>query len=91
MARSVQAPCTVVGMDAGLRACQHKRMLTPCPECDYLLWTEVGSLGAFRMVVFFDHEQGSDTHTETVDHCPRCGLWLHALAIKPSDVAQQSG
>lgn len=91
MARSVQARCTVLGMDAGLQACQHRRVLTHCPECDYLLWTEVGSIGAFRMVVYFDHEEGSDTHTEPVDRCPRCALWLHALAIKPSDVAPQCG
>jgi hypothetical protein len=49
----------------------------------------VGSLGAFRMVMFFDDEEDSDTYAEQVTNCPGCGLWLHALAIKPSDVAPQ--
>ena len=62
-------------------------MLTPCPECGHRLWTEVGSIGAFRMVVFFDDEQDSGTYAEQVERCPGCSLWLHALAIKPSEVA----
>ena len=66
-------------------------MITPCPECGYELWTEVGSIGAFRVIVFFDHEEDSDTHTKPVERCPRCSCWLLALAIKPSDVTPQGG
>jgi hypothetical protein len=62
-------------------------MLTPCPECGHKLWTEMGSMGIFRLVVFFDDDEESNSYTEQVDHCPRCSLWLHALDIKPSEVA----
>jgi hypothetical protein len=67
--------------------CQQKRMLTPCPECAHRLWTEVGSIGVFRLVVFLDEEEGSDTYAEQVQRCPGCGLGLYALAIKPSEIA----
>jgi hypothetical protein len=67
--------------------CQHKRMLTACPECAHRLWTEVGSIGVFRLVVFFDAEEGEDTYAKEVKRCPGCSLWLHGLAIKPSEVA----
>ncbi len=63
-------------------------MLTPCPECDHRLRTEVGSIGAFRMVIFFDDE-GSDTYAEQVERCPECSLWLHGLGINPSAIAPQ--
>jgi hypothetical protein len=46
----------------------------------------MGSMGIFRLVVFFDDDEESNSYTEQVDHCPRCGLWLHALDIKPSEV-----
>ena len=70
-------------------ACEHRGMLTPCPECGHKLWSEVGSLGAFRMVIFFDDDEGSGTYAEQVSRCPECSLWLYALAIKPSDIAQR--
>jgi hypothetical protein len=49
----------------------------------------VGSLGAFRMLMYFDDEEDSDTYAEQVTTCPGCGLWLHALAIQPSHLAPQ--
>jgi hypothetical protein len=64
-------------------------MVTPCPECGHKLWSEVGNLGAFRMVMFSDDEEESDTYTEQVTRCPGCGLWLYALAIKPSDIVHR--
>jgi hypothetical protein len=45
-----------------------------------MLCSEVGSVGAFRMVVFFD---------ERVERCPGCDLRLYSLAIKPSDVVRR--
>jgi hypothetical protein len=66
--------------------------LSSCPERSHRLWTEVGSIGAFRMVVFFDDDEDSHTYAEQVERrCPGCGFWLHALATKPSDVAPQGG
>ena len=47
----------------------------------------MGSMGIFRLVVFFDDDEESNSYTERVDHCPRCSLWLHALDIKPSEIA----
>ena len=64
-------------------------MLIPCPECGHKLWSEVGSLGAFRMVMFSDDEGESDTYAEQVTRCPGCRLWLYALAIKPSEITQR--
>jgi hypothetical protein len=66
-------------------------MLTPCPQCGHRLWTEVGSIGAFRMVVFFDDDEESHTYSDQMERCPECEFWLYALAIKPSDLAPQAG
>ncbi len=62
-------------------------MLTSCSKCGHRLRSEQGSLGVFRMVVFFDEEEGSDTYAQQVDRCAGCGLWLHAFAMNPSEVA----
>jgi len=62
-------------------------MLTSCPKCERRLRSEQGSLGVFRMVVFFDDEEGSDTYAQQVDRCAGCGLWLHAFAMNSSVVA----
>ncbi len=63
-------------------------MLVPCPECGHELWTRMGSIGIFGLVVFFDHGAQSGPYTEEVDRCPGCGLWLHTLDIKPSEVGK---
>ena len=73
---------------SGCRCANMDAMLSPCPGCDHTLWTEVGTIGAFRLVVFFDDERASDTYAEQVDRCPGCGLWLHGLDIAPADVAR---
>jgi hypothetical protein len=54
-----------------------------------MLCSEVGSVGAFRMVVFFDDDEESDTYGERVERCPGCDLRLYSLAIKPSDVVRR--
>jgi hypothetical protein len=41
------------------------------------------------MVMFSDDEQESETYAEQVTRCPGCGLWLYALAIKPSEITQR--
>ncbi len=41
------------------------------------------------MVVFSDDEEGSDTYAEQVTRRPGCGLWLYALAIKPSEITNR--
>jgi DNA-directed RNA polymerase subunit RPC12/RpoP len=62
-------------------------MLAHCPECSHKLWMRLGNIGAFRTVVFLDAQEGSDTYAEKVDRCPECGLWLHALGIRPAELA----
>ena len=47
----------------------------------------LGNIGAFRTVVLLDAQEGSDTYAEKVDRCPECGLWLHALGIRPAELA----
>jgi hypothetical protein len=54
------------------------------------LQSELGSLGAFRMILYFDYEEESGTCAEQVERCPGCGLWLYAFAMNPSDLAQRS-
>jgi hypothetical protein len=61
-------------------------MLAHCPECSHKLWMRLGNIGAFRTVVFLDAEEGSDTYAEQVDRCRGCGLWLHALGIRPAEL-----
>ena len=41
------------------------------------------------MVMFSDDDEESDTYAEQVMRCPGCGLWLYALAIKPSDIVHR--
>jgi ssDNA-binding Zn-finger/Zn-ribbon topoisomerase 1 len=65
-------------------------MITSCPKCEHRLQSELGSLGAFRMVLYFDYEEESGTCAEQVERCPGCGLWLYAVAMNPSDLAQRS-
>jgi hypothetical protein len=40
--------------------------------------------------VFFDADEDSHTYSDQMERCPGCEHWLHALAIKPSDVAPQA-
>jgi hypothetical protein len=54
-------------------------MLTPCPECDHALCSEVRRVGGLRLVVYFDEEKRSETYAEQVRSCPGCGA---ALAIR---------
>ncbi len=71
------------------RCANIKETLTPRPECDHRLWTEVGSIEPFRLVIIFGDEEGSDTDFEQGERCPKCGLWLHGLGINPSAIASQ--
>jgi hypothetical protein len=64
-------------------------MLGKCPTCSHRLWMSLGSIGVFRTVVFLDAEKGSDTYAEQVDCCPGCGLWLHALGVRPDELASR--
>ncbi len=60
-----------------------------CSECGHRLRAEVGGIGAFGVLDFFDARAGSDTNGEQITRCPGCGLWLYyAFGIEPSDVAQ---
>jgi hypothetical protein len=62
-------------------------VLIPCPECGQKLWTELGNVGLFRLVMFFDDDEGSDTYAERVDCCPGCDLWLYGLdAVKLAEM-----
>ena len=56
-------------------------MLTPCPNCDHALWSEVRGVGAFRLVVYFDDDEGSDTYAEHVSRCPGCDGRLDGNAL----------
>ena len=38
------------------------------------------------MVMFSDDEEESGTYAEQVTRCSGCGLWLYALATKPSEI-----
>ena len=57
-------------------------MLSPCPNCDHSLWSEVRSVGSCRLVVYFDDDEGSDTYAEHVSRCPRCDGRLDGNALE---------
>jgi hypothetical protein len=52
-----------------------------------MLWAEVGYIGVFRLVVYLDDEEGSESYAEQVDRCPGCGPWLHARGVRPAELA----
>ncbi len=76
--------------DASWAAWEYSGMLILCSECGHRLLTEVGSIGVFGTVNYFDDKAGSDTYAERVSRCPGCGLWLYYGAdIEPGEVAQR--
>lgn len=63
-------------------------MLTPCLNCAHALWSEVRSVGALRLIVYFDDDQGSETYAEHVARCPGCGDRLDGNAL---DIHEEPG
>ena len=60
-------------------------MITPCESCGHKLWSEEREVASIRFMLYFDDDEGSDTYTEHVLHCPNCGLSLVDSAIKPKE------
>jgi hypothetical protein len=51
-------------------------MVVTCLKHGHVLWTEVRTVGASRIWVYFDDQERSDTYAEQVARCPDCGTPL---------------
>jgi hypothetical protein len=51
-------------------------MLNPCSKCGHRLWRSVRAIGEYKVLLFMDDEEASNSYGKELRQCPTCGTSL---------------